>query len=80
MQGLIVEKLEMRLGVRQAGWLGTWIRASMTRIVARRRMRATIRSLQGLDDRMLKDIGLDRLEIESAARTRCLERRQTFVA
>lgn len=80
MQGLIVEKLEMRVGVRQAGWLGAWIRASMARIVARRRMRATIRSLQGLDDRMLKDIGLDRLEIESAARTRCLERRQTFVA
>ena len=44
-----------------------------------RRLRATIHTLHGLDDRTLGDIGLDRSEIESVVRSRGTERRQGYV-
>jgi uncharacterized protein YjiS (DUF1127 family) len=52
----------------QSAWLGFWQWWSL---------RATILLLQELDDRMLKDIGIDRSEIESIAHTQgfeCLRR------
>jgi uncharacterized protein YjiS (DUF1127 family) len=46
------------------------VRARWYHHVQKRRLRATVRILHGLDARTLKDIGLDRSEIESAAGTR----------
>lgn len=47
---------------------------------ARRRQRATVRILQGLSDRTLKDIGVDRSRIEAIAATCSDERRRRGAA
>jgi len=46
----------------------------------RRAERATIAALQGLNDNVLHDIGIDRSEIESVVRTRSKGRLQHFKA
>jgi len=51
----------------------TWWRAYQDR----RRIKATIRTLSRLEDRILKDIGLDRSEIESVVTTGGRDRRLT---
>ena len=56
---------------RNAIKLQTWWLA----LARRRRIRKTAQILDGLDDRMLKDIGLNRSEIESYAHHGCFERR-----
>jgi uncharacterized protein YjiS (DUF1127 family) len=50
--------------------LSTFVRTWWHRHREKRRLRATVRILQGLDDRILKDIGLSRSEIEWVAATR----------
>jgi uncharacterized protein YjiS (DUF1127 family) len=45
----------------------------------KRRIRATVRILQELGDETLKDIGLDRSEIESAVATNCAGRQRRCV-
>lgn len=47
--------------------------------LARRRLKATVWTLQGLDDRTLHDIGLDRSEIESAVLARRGEHRRQMI-
>jgi uncharacterized protein YjiS (DUF1127 family) len=56
-------------------WAGTqWIRFWRWRS-----LNATVAVMHGLDDRMLKDIGIDRSEIESIAYTSGAERRRRYV-
>ena len=50
-------------------------RAWWHRYRLKRRQRAAVRMLHALDDRILKDIGLARGEIESAVATKCAGRR-----
>jgi len=45
----------------------------------RRRLKATIFTLRGLDDRALRDIGLDRSEIESVVHSKGAGRRLRYV-
>lgn len=49
--------------------IGGWAHAQWQGHQARRRYRKTIRTLNGLDDRTLHDIGVHRSEIESYAWT-----------
>jgi uncharacterized protein YjiS (DUF1127 family) len=48
-----------------AAWLGAWGRRMAVSLVAWRRNRAAAKALGRLDDRALKDIGIDRTEIAS---------------
>lgn len=52
------------------------LRSGWQEYLLRRRLKATIYTLYGLDDRTLSDIGLNRDEIESVVSTRGAERRQ----
>jgi len=45
----------------------------------RRRLKATVFTLRGLDDRTLRDIGLDRSEIESVVHCKGAGRRLRYV-
>ncbi len=45
----------------------------------RRRLKATIFTLRGLDDRTLRDIGLDRSEIESVVHSKGAGRRLRYL-
>jgi uncharacterized protein YjiS (DUF1127 family) len=54
-----------------AAHIRTWWQA----FVRRRRLRKTAGILESLDDRTLKDIGLDRTEIPSVVSRGCSERR-----
>ena len=45
----------------------------------KRRLRETAHILQGLDDRILRDIGLNRSEIESMVATQGAERRLRYL-
>jgi len=50
------------------------LRSGWDRLERRRKLRATIHTLHGLPDRTLKDIGLDRSQIESVVRERMSRR------
>jgi uncharacterized protein YjiS (DUF1127 family) len=52
----------------RSAWAGYWVR---------RAERATIFALHALDDRTLKDIGMDRSEIESVVYARARDRFQS---
>ena len=68
--GIVTDGLTSRVQrVVSRAWSGFW---------RRRSMKATIRVLNGLDDRMLKDIGIDRSEIESIASTEGQGRRRRY--
>ena len=47
------------------------VQSVWTRLERERRLRATIRELHGLNDRTLRDIGLQREDIEAVVRDRC---------
>ena len=44
----------------------SWFRAALASLQRWRRLRADLRALQALDDRMLSDIGLDRGRLDAA--------------
>ena len=44
----------------------SWLRAPIATLQRWRRLRADLRALQALDDRMLSDIGLDRGRLDAA--------------
>lgn len=54
--------------------LASLIRDAIGVVIEARRQRRAVAVLQGLDDRMLKDIGIDRSEIESVLCSRDGER------
>ena len=45
------------------GWIAAGMRNAVRSRAERRRLHRAVRDLQALDDRMLKDIGVDRSEI-----------------
>jgi uncharacterized protein YjiS (DUF1127 family) len=64
----------------------SWIDRGLARLAAgwlhfrrERRLKATINGIRGLDDRTLKDIGVDRSEIEAIVRSKAAGRRQRYV-
>ena len=52
------------------GWITAAIASLHSRLRERMRQRATQRILESLDDRTLRDIGIDRAEIASAVKIR----------
>lgn len=68
--------------LRTLAWSGsrfaTVIRQALEGYRCKRRQAATARILEGLDDRTLRDIGIDRSEISSVVATRCRGRRIKF--
>lgn len=54
----------------------TYVNNGWHRLMRRRLLKATVYTLQGLDDRTLADIGIDRSEIESVVLDRGHERLQ----
>lgn len=50
------------------------VQSLWTTLQRERRLRATIRELHGLHDRALRDIGLQREDIEAVVRDRCRNR------
>ncbi len=50
------------------------VQSVWTTLQRERRLRATIRDLHGLNDRALRDIGLQREDIEAVVRDRCQNR------
>jgi uncharacterized protein YjiS (DUF1127 family) len=61
------------------GRLTAHLQAGWQRFLLRRRLKATMHTLQALDERTLSDIGIDRSEIESLVNSRAAGRRQRFV-
>jgi uncharacterized protein YjiS (DUF1127 family) len=57
--------------------LGLWSIRLASDLAAKRALRSAIRELHQLDDRMLRDIGITRCEIESAARQSLLHAEAT---
>ena len=64
----------------------SWIGRALARLAAgwlhfrrERLLKATINDLRGRDDRTLKDMGVDRSEIESIVRSKAAGRRQRYV-
>ena len=51
-------------------WLRLELRVLLTELRRRRRRRTDLRALQALDDRMLRDIGLDRGQLDAAVHGR----------
>ena len=49
-----------------AGWLSGWVQGLLGELLRWDKRRATIKALQQLDDRELRDIGLSRGQIEAA--------------
>jgi uncharacterized protein YjiS (DUF1127 family) len=60
--------LRMARSLELGSVLGNRTKAAWQRYRVWRHRRATARALEGLSDRTLKDIGLDRSEIESVSR------------
>jgi uncharacterized protein YjiS (DUF1127 family) len=63
----------------RTGRLTAQLHAGWQRFLMRRRLKATIYMLQGLDDRTLSDIGIDRSEIEPLVNSKAAGRRQRYV-
>lgn len=62
-----------------AGRMAARFKAGWQAFLLRRRLKATVFTLRGLDDRTLSDIGLDRSEIESVVCSKSHERRQRMI-
>lgn len=50
-------------------WLGdTWLAKALAAVAAERRARNAIHELRSWDDHMLRDVGLERMDVEAAIR------------